>query len=153
MDKITYLSDRQWKIVSAFLPSRKGVTGRPPLGDRRVMEGILHVIINRIAWMELPLGVYPAFTTCFRRYTSWVKTGVWEDMMGALYQDLKTRKGVDLWRIYVHGQLLVKKSPKEYEVVYPPTVFGCFEDMVVTILFLLNMMAMQEDDSRRKVKA
>jgi len=69
------VSDAQWSVVAALLPS-VAHTGRRRVDDRRTLEAILYVQGANRAWAELP----PEFgddATAHRRLAEWRASGLW----------------------------------------------------------------------------
>ena len=55
--------------------SRRG--GRPWIGNRAVIDGILWVLKTGARWCDLP-SEYPSPATCWRRLKRWDEDGTWE---------------------------------------------------------------------------
>ena len=53
----TLVSDALWALIASLLPERpprpKG--GRPPLDDRKALEGIVFVLRTGIQWQDVPV--------------------------------------------------------------------------------------------------
>jgi transposase len=65
--------------------------GRPPLDDRKALEGIAFVLHTGIAWARLPKQMgHDSGMTCWRRLRDWQAAGVW----ATLYRVLLDRLGV-----------------------------------------------------------
>jgi transposase len=85
------VSDSLWQLVEPMLPRRTGRARR--LDDRAVLEGILYVLKNEIAWYELPreLGCGSGMT-CWRRLREWYDSGVWDKLHVLLLTHLPKQK-------------------------------------------------------------
>jgi transposase len=86
------VSDALWALIAPLLPERpprpKG--GRPPLDDRKVLEGIVFVLRTGIPWAMLPQEMgYGSGMTCWRRLRDWQAAGVF----GRLHRVLLDRLG------------------------------------------------------------
>jgi transposase len=75
------LPDDLWDIIAPLLlppppPSPKG--GRPRLGDRQALTGILFVLRTGLPWEDLPaeLGCGCGMS-CWRRLRDWQADGTW----------------------------------------------------------------------------
>jgi len=68
------LSDQEWSIVSPFLPNKPRGVARTD--DRRVLNGIFHILRTGAPWRDLPER-YGPYTTVYNRYNRWAKAGVW----------------------------------------------------------------------------
>lgn len=76
MSKYQRLTDDQCAILEPLLANEaSSVRGRPPVhDDRSVLNGILWVLRTGAAWADLPER-FPSSSTCYRRFSKWVKTG------------------------------------------------------------------------------
>jgi len=85
------LSDNQWKFIRPHLPSQP-ITGRKRADDRKVINGILFVLITGCRWADMPT-CYGSYATAWRRLKRWSLEGIWEELMESLrdsaYQDGK----------------------------------------------------------------
>jgi hypothetical protein len=82
------LTDEQWELVSPLLPTQRGAVGRPTLGHRMVLGGILWVARTGSSWREMP-EEYGKWESAYRRHELWVKQGLWQRILRALgEQDL-----------------------------------------------------------------
>lgn len=153
--ELTFIDNRRWKLIETVIPQRPPSTvGRKPAKNRDVLEGILYVILRNKQWMELPPGLYPPYTTCFRRYTSWIKSGVWENILDVLFEDTRDRTGIDLWKLWSNGTLRQKQPYGRRSRLMPLNeLFSDPGDMIVGLLFYKNTVAMMEEEDRRGVKA
>ena len=83
-----YLTDEQWELVRPLLPPQRGAVGRPPLGHRMVLGGILWVARTGSSWREMP-EEYGKWESSYRRHELWAKQGLWQRILRALgEQDL-----------------------------------------------------------------
>ncbi len=86
------LPDELWSLIAAHLPARppspKG--GRPRIGDRATLTGILFVLRTGISWEYLPreLGCGSGMT-CWRRLHEWMQAGVWQSIHEAILRRLR----------------------------------------------------------------
>ena len=69
-----WLSDEQFAKIAPLLP--KDTRGVPRVDDRRVISGIVHVLISGCRWSDAPL-VYGPRKTLYNRWVRWAKKGVW----------------------------------------------------------------------------
>jgi transposase len=56
-------------------PNPSPLGGRPRVGARKCLEGVLWVLITGAHWKFLPER-NPSSTTCWRRHKLWMETGV-----------------------------------------------------------------------------
>ncbi len=92
------VSDALWALIAPLLPERpprpKG--GRPPLDDRKALEGIVFVLRTGIPWASLPqeLG-FGSGMTCWRKLRDWQAAGVFERLHRALLDRLGRANAID----------------------------------------------------------
>lgn len=86
------IPDELWSLITAHFPvhqpSPKG--GRPRIGDRATLTGILFVLRTGIPWEYLPpeLGCGSGMT-CWRRLHEWMQAGVWQSIHEAILRRLR----------------------------------------------------------------
>jgi transposase len=119
MAKRQELTDEQWAILAPLIPEtavRADGRGRPELHSHRaVMNGILWVLRTGAAWGDLP-DRFPSGSTCFRRFSRWVKTGVLRQILEALAQHLEEVGQIDLSECFIDGTfVLAKKGAPKWE--------------------------------------
>ena len=92
------ISDELWHFVEPHLPSRQPHPqgGRPTVGDRAVLTGIVFVLKTGILWNDLPdeMGCGCGMT-CFRRLRSWHQSGIWQRIQPILERRLQHSDRVD----------------------------------------------------------
>ena len=92
------VSDPLWALVAPLLPERppRPRGGRPPLGDRKVLEGIVFVLRTGIPWASLPkqMGCGSGMT-CWRRLCGWQAAGVFGRLRRALLDRLGRANAID----------------------------------------------------------
>jgi transposase len=93
------LSDELWQAVQPLLPahppSPKG--GRPRVGDRECLTGLLFLLRAGLAWRFLPAEMgcgSPA--TVWRRQREWAACGVWPAVHQKLLESLGEASQIDL---------------------------------------------------------
>jgi len=84
------LSNEQWKYIKPFLPPQP-ITGRKRADDRKVINGILFVLITGCRWGDLPQS-YGSSVTAWRRLKRWSEEGIWNQIMESL-RDSAYQKG------------------------------------------------------------
>jgi transposase len=113
MSRAEQLTDEQWAILEPLIPKpvrREDGRGRPEKHpDRAVLNGILWVLRTGAAWADLP-DRFPSGSTCFRRFSRWVKAGVLRKLLEALARDLEERGGIDLSECFIDGTFTVAKK-------------------------------------------
>lgn len=77
------LSDAEWEVVGALLPSERGRGCRPAQDNRRYFEGMMWIARTGAQWRRLP-DEYGKWNSVFRRYRRWTTTGVFDAMLETL---------------------------------------------------------------------
>lgn len=88
----------QWTVLAPLLPAprvRRDRRGRPWRDPRDVLNGVLWILRAGAPWKDLPAR-YPSYQTCHRRFQQWRRTGVFEDVLQRLAEDLRDRGKLDL---------------------------------------------------------
>lgn len=117
MSKYQRLTDEQWKILEPLLASGpSSARGRPPVhDDRSALNGILWVLRTGAAWADLPER-FPSSSTCYRRFSKWVKSGVFRKILEALARDLEERGAINLSECFIDGTFVAaKKGAQKWE--------------------------------------
>lgn len=93
------LPDGLWAVIEPLLPpppppSPKG--GRPRLGDRQALTGILFVLRTGLPWEDLPaeLGCGCGMS-CWRRLRDWQANGTWVRLHAELLARLQAAGKLD----------------------------------------------------------
>jgi len=76
------LTDQQWQFIKQYIPLPPK-RGRPPIGARRVLNGILYVLVTGCRWSEMPRR-YCHPTTAWRRLKRYQQLGVWQKVLKGL---------------------------------------------------------------------
>jgi len=113
------LTDEQWSILEPLIPKalpRADGRGRPIVhSDRSVINGILWLLRTGAAWADLPER-FPSGSTCFRRFSNWMRQGVLRAILEALARDLEDRGKIDLSECFIDGTFVVaKKGAAQWE--------------------------------------
>jgi putative transposase len=79
---ITKISDDLWDNISDLLPDEKpkNTVGRPITPFKKVLDGILYVLITGCQWKMLPKE-YGSGSTCHRRFQQWVQLDIFKKNM------------------------------------------------------------------------
>lgn len=106
------LTDQQWAILQPLIPApprRADGRGRPWADNRKLFNGMLWVLRTGAQWEDLPPR-YGSKSTCHRRFQQWVDTGVFEQLLTALADDLHHRGGLDLSECFVDATFASAKK-------------------------------------------
>lgn len=86
------LSDREWALISPFLPRPKTI-GRPRTTDlREVMNAILYLASSGCAWSLLPRD-FPPYTTVQRYFYDWRDSGLLQTISRHLVAEARELEG------------------------------------------------------------
>lgn len=98
------VSDELWELIEPLLPplTRSPKGGRPPIGNREALTGILFVMRTGIPWEMLPqeMGCGSGMT-CWRRLRDWQEAGVWDELHCLLLDQLQAADQIDWSRAVV----------------------------------------------------
>ncbi|HWL68272.1 MAG TPA: IS5 family transposase [Geminicoccus sp.] len=110
------VSDELSRVVEPLLPVRpprpKG--GRPPVDDRRALEGIVFVLRTGVGWAYLPkeMGCGSGMT-CWRRLRDWQAAGVWARLHRVLLDRLGKANAIDWSRACIDSASFAAKKGGE----------------------------------------
>ncbi len=92
------LTDEQWALVEAQVPSSTARTGRPPRDRRTLLNGIFWILTTGAPWRDLPERFGP-WQTVYHRFSAWRKSGAFAAILGALQVrlDKDGRLDRELW--------------------------------------------------------
>ena len=76
-----WLSDNQFARLEPHLPM--DTRGKPRVDDRRVISGIIHVLISGARWKDAP-AIYGPRKTLYNRFVRWAAKGIWSNMFHTL---------------------------------------------------------------------
>ncbi len=112
------ISNEQWEHIRKYFPKdkeRSGKGGRPAYKTREILQGVLWVLRVGARWKDLPRG-YPSGATCHRHFTAWVRLGVFDKIIRALVEDLKSRGKIDLAETFIDATFVeAKKGAQKLE--------------------------------------
>jgi transposase len=100
------VTDELWEQIEPLLPQRKRRPrrrgGRPPVPDRKCLEGIVFVLRSGIPWQMLPTEMgCGSGSTCWRRLKAWTDAGVWRKLHHRLLDLLGKDGNIDLSRAVI----------------------------------------------------
>jgi transposase len=103
------VSDELWELIEPLLPPPRGYPkgGRPPLGNRECLTGIVFILKTGISWEHLPqeMGCGSGMT-CWRRMVAWQAAGVWGRLHQLLLAKLRGAGRIDWSRAIVDSASL-----------------------------------------------
>ena len=114
-----FINNDQWKLLEPLLPKakRSAKGGRPPIENLEVLEGILWVLRTGAPWKDMPPR-YPPYQTCHRWFQTWVRQGVFKQILTELGEDLYRRGAIDIRESIIYGSFTPTRSPKPRMVAH-----------------------------------
>jgi transposase len=105
------LTDAQWAILEPlFRPKRrKDGRGRPWQDTRAVLNGVCWVLRTGAPWHDLPRR-YPPYQTCHRRFQQWQRSGLLEQLLKKLAEDLRDRGKLNLSESFIDASFSSAKK-------------------------------------------
>jgi transposase len=76
-----WLTDGQFARLEPHLPT--DTRGKPRVDDRRVISGIVHVLLSGCRWKDAPAAYGPR-KTLYNRFQRWAAKGIWAELFQAL---------------------------------------------------------------------
>lgn len=97
------VSDELWSVVAPLLPEHPPQPrgGRPWVGDRVCLAGIIFVLRTGIPWESFPSEMGCCGMTLLNRLRQWHKAGVWEALHRTLLARLRGADKLDFSRVVV----------------------------------------------------
>lgn len=97
------VDDELWAAVEPLLPRHKPRPkgGKPPVGDRVCLTGILFVLRTGIAWEDFPCEMGCCGMTLLNRLRQWQRAGVWDAIHRAMLDRLRAAGLIDFSRVIV----------------------------------------------------
>lgn len=77
------LTDAEWEVISALLPTERGRRCRPLHDNRRFLNGMLHVLRVGCPWRDLHAR-YGKWNSVYVRFRRWAEQGVWDALLETL---------------------------------------------------------------------
>jgi len=113
MSKYELLTDEQWQWIEPLIPSppaREDACGHQVQhDDRAIMNGVLWVLRTGACWAHLPKR-FPSGSSCYRRFSRWLKAGTMRKVLEMLARHLEERGGLDLSECFMDGTFIVAKK-------------------------------------------
>jgi len=97
---VELLPDELWNEIEPLLPPpppRTSKGGRPPVGNRDALRGIIFVARTGTPWQMLPTSAFGVSgSSCWRRFKEWTASGIWSKLHERLLNRLGKLGGVHL---------------------------------------------------------
>ncbi|WP_048136859.1 transposase [Methanosarcina horonobensis] len=87
------IDDVLWESIEPYLPPQKPHTGRPRANMRKLMNGILYVVMTGCTWKDVPRR-YGSKSTVHRFHLYLCEHGIYQEIFNELLN-----KGYDLKKI------------------------------------------------------
>ena len=81
------LSDAEWEVLKALLPSPKGFRHPRSVDLREILNGIFYVVRTGTQWEMLPHEL-PPHTTVYQYFRKWHRKGIWQSLHEELRHQL-----------------------------------------------------------------
>lgn len=79
------LTDDEWGVIGALLPSERGRKSRPAHDNRRILNGMLHVLRVGCPWRDMHER-YGLWNSVYVRFRRWAEQGVWDAILATLVE-------------------------------------------------------------------
>ena len=79
------LTDNEWALVGALLPSERGRWSRPAQDNRRFLNGMLYVLRVGCPWRDMHER-YGKWNSVYVRFRRWAEQGVWDALLETLVE-------------------------------------------------------------------
>lgn len=100
------LSNGNWlKIEPLLPPEHSGKKGRPYVGHRQVLNGILWRMRTGASWRDIP-SRYGPHQTCYDRFVRWLRSGLWLKLLQTLQAQADVAGQLDWSQSSVDGSVI-----------------------------------------------
>lgn len=138
------LTPQQWKLLESLFPPSPSLSqapegdkaatgesptasrGRPPVDQRLILQAILWKLSTNSPWYDLP-PEYPSHQTCYRYYRQWKRSGLLDQVLRLLYQDLRDRGGLDLETALLDGAIQLSRRGRKWSYSVSPHLHGTWQ--------------------------
>ncbi len=79
------LTDPEWAIIGALLPSERGRKARPAYDNRLFLNGMLYVLRVGCPWRDMHER-YGKWNSVYVRFRRWAEQGVWDALLETLVE-------------------------------------------------------------------
>ena len=104
MDRMV-LRDDQWERIAPLVPGKVGDPGRSGADNRLFVEAVLWIVRVGAPWRDLPKD-FGNWNSVFQRFRRWVRSGVFDQLFGALSTDADFEYVIvdgTIVRVHQHG--------------------------------------------------
>ena len=89
------IDDVLWESIEPYLPPQKSLTGRPRADMRKLMNGILYVVMTGCTWKDVPYR-YGSKSTVHRFHLYLCEHGIYQKIFNDLLNKGYDMKKIDL---------------------------------------------------------
>lgn len=117
-EKFSQVPEELWALVAPLLPPEppKPYGGRPRVPDKAILAGVLYKLRTGCQWKALPRQ-FGSGSTCHRRFSEWVESGLFPEIMGAVLKFYDRKCGIAWDWTSLDG--VIVKAPKGGEHTGP----------------------------------
>lgn len=102
-----FLTPSQYEWLSRSLPQPAARTGRPALGNRKLLPGIVFVLKTGCRWQDIPPHLCRhGYASCWRRLRYWQERGALHTTWQAALDELERRAALDPLVSHLDGSLV-----------------------------------------------
>ena len=102
------LTDKQWSMMESHIP-KPAKTGRPRSNDRKIINGIIYVLISGCRWAEMPKR-YGFKSAANRRLQNWQQKGIWKKILVSAIKTAHSSGKLNLRNISVDSSSISNKK-------------------------------------------
>ena len=102
------LNDKQWNLIEPHIP-KLARTGRPRNNNRRIINGIIYVLVSGCRWSEMPQK-YGDDSTANRRLNSWQQKGIWRKILKCAIKSAHKSGKLNLQKISIDSSTVASKK-------------------------------------------
>jgi len=88
------LTDEQWALIEDLFPKPKKKPGRPWSDHRKVIDGMLWILVTGAPWRDLP-GEFGCWQTVHKRFSRYRRDGTFDRIIERLQLELNKRGKID----------------------------------------------------------
>ena len=108
------INDVLWESIEPYLPPQKPLTGRPRADMRKLMNGILYVVMTGCTWKDVPYR-YGSKSTVHRFHLYLCEHGIYQKIFNDLLNKGYDMKKIDLSHCFTDTKDISAKK-REYRV-------------------------------------
>jgi transposase len=107
------------------------------------LDAILWKLASNKPWYDMPARQgsvqFPSHQTCYRRYRQWTRTGLLNQILATIFDDLLVRGGFNLQRALHDGTIKLEHRGRGLKIFINPQLRDTWQ--ISTALILLSIAA------------